>query len=82
MTVDADGFLYVATNLGIQIADPAGRTVGILNKPDRGDPSSVAFGSADLQTLYVTSGDKVFRRPIKRKGTLPWVATMPPKPRL
>ena len=82
MTVDAEGFLYVATKLGIQIADPAGRTVGILRKPDSSDPSNVVFGGPDLQTLYVTSGDKVFRRPIKRKGTFPWVAVMPPKPRL
>jgi gluconolactonase len=82
MTVDADGFLYVATKLGIQIADPAGRTVGMLRKPDSSDPSNVVFGGPDLKTLYVTSGDKVFRRPIKKKGTFPWVAVMPPKPRL
>ena len=82
MTVDADGFVYVATNLGIQIVDPAGRTVGILSKPGSSDPSNVVFGGANLQTLYVTSGDKVFRRPIKKKGTFPWVAAMPPKPRL
>ncbi|MBM3756683.1 MAG: gluconolactonase [Acidobacteria bacterium] len=82
MTVDADGFVYVATKLGIQIADPAGRTVGILNKPDAGDPSSVVFAGTGLQTLYVTSGSKVYRRPVKRKGTLPWVAVTPPKPRL
>src|SRR5204862_1367532 len=82
MTVDADGFLYVATKLGIQIADPAGRTVGILRKPDKSDPSNVVFGGPDLQTLYVTSGDKVFRRPIKKKGTFPWVPVLPPRPRL
>jgi sugar lactone lactonase YvrE/enterochelin esterase-like enzyme len=82
MTVDTEGFLYVATRLGIQIADPAGRTVGILNKPQSGDPSNVVFGGSDFQTLYVTSGDKVFRRWIRRKGALPWVAAKPPKPRL
>jgi gluconolactonase len=82
MTVDADGFLYVATKLGIQIVDPPGKTVGILNKPGTADPSNVVFGGSDLQTLYVTAGDKVFRRRIKRKGTFPWVAVMPPKPRL
>lgn len=82
MTVDADGFLYVATKLGIQIADPIGRTDGILDKPDRHDPSNAVFGGPDLQTLYVTSGDKVYRRTVKRKGTLPWVDVMPPKPRL
>jgi gluconolactonase len=82
MTVDTDGFIYVATKLGIQIADPAGRTVGILNKPGTSDPSNVVFGGPDLQTLYVTSGDKVFRRRIKKKGTFPWLAVTPPKPRL
>ena len=40
------------------------------------------FGGPDLQTLYVTSGDKVFRRAIKKKGTFPWVSVVPPKPRL
>jgi sugar lactone lactonase YvrE/enterochelin esterase-like enzyme len=82
MTVDNEGFLYVATKLGIQIVDPPGKTVGILQKPDKSDPSNVVFGGRDLQTLYVTSGDKVFRRTVKRKGTLPWVAVTPPKPRL
>ena len=82
MTVDSEGLLYVATKLGIQIADPAGRTVGILNKPDRSDPSNVVFGGRDLQTLYVTSGSKIFRRTIKKKGTFPWVSVTPPKPRL
>src|SRR5262245_12800551 len=82
MTVDSEGFLYIATKLGIQISDPAGRTPGILNKPQSGDPSNLVFGGPDLQTLYVTSGDKVFRRHIRRKGTLPWAVVKPPKPRL
>ena len=38
MTVDTEGFLYVATKLGIQIVDPAGRTVGILQKPAQRRP--------------------------------------------
>jgi sugar lactone lactonase YvrE len=82
MTVDSEGFLYVATKLGIQICDPAGKTVGILDKPQSADPSNVVFGGSDLQTLYVTSGDKVYRRSIRRKGVLPWAPVKPPKPRL
>jgi gluconolactonase len=82
MAVDSDGFIYVATNLGIQICDPIGRTVGILNKPQPANPSNVVFGGPDLQTLYVTSRDKVFRRRIKRKGTVSWTLVTPPKPRL
>ncbi len=82
MTVDVDGYIYVATNLGIQISDPIGRTVGILNKPQPGNASSVAFGGPGMNMLYVTSGDKVFRRWTKRKGTVAWLPVQPPKPRL
>ena len=82
MTVDSEGFLYVATKLGSRLWIPPGKTVGILSKPDSGDPSNVVFGGRDLQTLYVTSGSKVFRRTIKKKGTFPWVPVTPPKPRL
>jgi sugar lactone lactonase YvrE len=71
MTVDTDGFLYVATNLGIQIVDPAGKTVGILRKPDVSNPSNVVFGGPDLQTLYVTSGEKVFRRTDQEERHVP-----------
>ncbi|MCC6366049.1 MAG: SMP-30/gluconolactonase/LRE family protein [Bryobacterales bacterium] len=80
--VDTEGYLYIATKLGIQIADPIGRVVGILNKPQSADPSNVAFGGADMQTLYVTTRDKVYRRAVRRKGALPWAAVKPPKPRL
>jgi sugar lactone lactonase YvrE len=82
MTVDTDGFLYVATKAGIQVCDPPGRAVAIISKPGSHDPSNVAFGGPDMQTLYVTSGDKVFRRTMKRKGALPWEAAKPPTPRL
>ncbi len=82
MTVDTDGYVYVATNLGIQISDPIGRTVGIINKPQPGDPSSVAFGGPGMNMLFVTSGDKVFRRWTRRKGTVSWLTVQPPKPRL
>ena len=81
-TVDTEGFLYVATLLGVQIADPAGRTVGILNKPQQGPLSNVLFAGPDLQTLYVTAGDKVFKRQVRRKGVHPWLPSLPPRPRL
>ena len=80
--MDSEGFLYVATKIGIQICDPAGRVVGILRKPQSEDPSNVVFGGPDLHTLYVTSRDKVFRRWTRRKGAVSWVVAKPPKPRL
>lgn len=37
MTVDTEGYLYVATKLGIQICDQAGKVVGIIGKPGAAD---------------------------------------------
>jgi gluconolactonase len=82
MTLDSEGHLYVATNLGVQICDQAGRVVGIINKPQPGPLTNVVFGGLDLQTLYVTSADKVFRRAVRRKGVYPWTPVSLPKPRL
>ncbi len=82
MTLDTEAHLYVATNLGIQICDQAGRVVGIIRKPQPGPLSNVVFGGADMQTLYATAGDKVFRRHLRRKGFLPWLPMKPPQPRL
>jgi sugar lactone lactonase YvrE/enterochelin esterase-like enzyme len=82
MTLDTEGYLYVATKLGIQICDQAGRVVGIIRKPQPHDPSNVVFGGADLHTLYVTAGDKVYARKLKRTGFLPWQPVKPPVPRL
>ena len=82
MTLDSEGHLYVATTLGVQICDQAGRVVGIINKPQPGPISNVVFGGADLRTLYVTAGDKVFRRQLRRKGVFPWTPVKLPAPRL
>ena len=82
MTVDTEGYLWVATRMGIQICDQPGRVVAILNKPQPGALSNAVFGGAGLQTLYVTAGDKVFRRPVKRQGAVSWQPVKPPVPRL
>lgn len=82
MTVDSEGFLYVATRLGLQVCDQPGRVNAILSKPHPGALSNVVFGGPDLDTLYVTAGDRVFRRPSKRRGVWPWKPVKPPQPRL
>lgn len=82
MTVDSEGYLYVATKLGIQICDQPGRVVAIINKPQPGSLSNLVLGGPDLQTLYVTAGDKVFRQHIRRKGVFPWEIVKPPMPHL
>jgi hypothetical protein len=40
----------------------------------------VKFGGPDLDELYVTNGDKVFKRKVKTKGVLSWRAPIKPAP--
>jgi len=82
MATDSTGHLYVATKLGIQICDPPGRVVGIIRKPEPGPISSLVFGGPDLHTLYVTAGDRVYARVMRRTGVLPWVPVKLPRPQL
>ncbi len=80
MTVDADGRLYVTTEMGIQFCDQAGRVNGILDKPQKAWISNVAFGGPDGKTLYTTCGDKVFKRSAKVKGVQTFATPIKPKP--
>ena len=83
MAVDSLGRLYVATSAGLQICDQAGRVNAIIPAPQRAHLSNVAFAGANLNTLYVTCGDKVYKREVKAKGVLPFQEPIkPPAPRL
>ena len=82
LTVDRDGYLYVATSIGVQVCDQPGRVVAIISKPQPGPLTNVEFGGPNLDTLYVTAGDKVFRRKVKRRGVNSWTVVKPPQPRL
>lgn len=83
MTVDAAGNLYVCTLAGLQILDQPGRVNVILDRPHRGPMANVVFGGPELDTLFVTAGDKIFKRKVNAKGVFPFQApVMPPKPGL
>jgi sugar lactone lactonase YvrE/enterochelin esterase-like enzyme len=84
VAMDVKGNLYVATHIGIQIFDQAGRVTGIIPSPIPGRrPSNVDFGGPDNAYLYIAEGDKVFRRKTKAKGVLFFEnPVLPPKPRL
>ena len=79
MAVDTDGRLYVTTEMGVQFCDQAGRVNGILDKPQKAWLSNVAFGGADFKTLFVTCGDKVYKRATKVKGVLTFNSPIKPK---
>ena len=81
MAVSNDGWLLVATQMGIQICDQLGRVHLIIPSPvGERYPSNVTFNG---KTLYATCGDKVFCRAVKLEGAQAWAAPVKPaKPRL
>ena len=64
---DREGRVYVATRLGIQVLDQMGRVNAILPVP-AGQASNLCFGGSNFNTLYVSCGDKVYRRKLKVRG--------------
>jgi gluconolactonase len=66
---DTAGRMFVASRLGVQILDQLGRVEAILPiPPSNGQASNVCFGGKDFDILYVSAGDKVFRRKLKTRG--------------
>jgi len=80
MTVDTAGSVYIATALGVQVFDQIGKCHAIIPAPLRAPLSSVKFGGRDLDELYITNGDKVFKRKTKVKGVVSWRAPIKPSP--
>ena len=83
MAVDANGYLYVTTPLGVQVCDQAGRVNGILSRPKPGPLSRVAFAGPGRDTLSLVAGDTLYKRKTKAKGVLSLEAPVKPAaPRL
>lgn len=84
MAMAADGWIYVATSLGVQAFDQPGRCHAIIRKPVADAPiSNVVFAGEGMRTMVVTAGDKVFRRETRIDGVAPWQSPVKPeKPRL
>ena len=80
MTSDEQGRYYVATALGVQVFDPTGRLCGVLPNPGDKNMTSVGFGGPNLEFMYVTCGDKIFRRKVQAKGNLYHLPPAKPAP--
>lgn len=74
LCVDTNGWLYVATALGIQVCDQAGRVNFIIPTPQQ--PHDVCFGGRVLGELFIACGDKIYKRPTKARGIVS--GQMPP----
>jgi gluconolactonase len=64
---DRDGRIYVSSRLGIQVLDQTGRVNAIIPVPT-GQASNLCFGGKNFDTIYVSAGDKVYRRKLKVHG--------------
>jgi sugar lactone lactonase YvrE/enterochelin esterase-like enzyme len=78
MEVDADGRLYVASRIGVQVCDQAGRVNVVLPTPN-GRASNVAIGGPAQDILFVTAGDKVFKRKLKVRAAQSYDPPVKPK---
>ncbi|MEN9634613.1 MAG: hypothetical protein RL077_3017 [Verrucomicrobiota bacterium] len=82
MKVDQEGRLYVATALGVQICDQAGRVNAILPTPN-GRITNLCFGGEKFDILYATCGEKVYKRKLRAVGANAWAPPIKPTaPRL
>jgi len=82
LCVDTNGWLYVATSLGIQVCDQAGRVNFIIPTPQ--SPHDVCFGGKDLSELFIACGDTIYKRPTKARGVVSGqqAPIKPPPPKL
>ncbi|MDB5302010.1 MAG: SMP-30/Gluconolaconase/LRE domain protein [Phycisphaerales bacterium] len=83
LCMDTQRRLYVTTYLGVQVFDEGGRVVAIISKPQDAKVrnawlSNVTFAGPGLNTLYITCGDKVYKRKTKAKGFLGFQAPVMP----
>ena len=71
MITDAYGRYYVATELGVQYFDPTGRISGVIPGPHgiKG-MTSVTFAGPQLEYMYITCFDKIYRMKTKARGVL------------
>ena len=67
LRTDRDGRLWVATKLGLQVCDQAGRVNCVIPTPN-GKCANLTFGGPNFDVVYSCCGDKVYRRKVKVKG--------------
>jgi gluconolactonase len=66
LTVDSKGNVYITSALGIQVFDPKGSLLGIIEFPEQ--PANCTFGGKDLKTLYATARTSVYSVPMEVTG--------------
>lgn len=81
IAVDVMNRPFVATRIGVQFCDQAGRVNGIISTPS--GATHVVFGGAAMDTLFAVAGRRIHRRQTKVRGVISIEAPLkPPAPRL
>jgi gluconolactonase len=71
MKVDLAGNLFVTGPGGIWVWDASGRHLGTILMPEQ--PANLAWGDADLATLYITATTSVYRLKTATRGFVPYL---------
>jgi gluconolactonase len=69
MKVDTHGHLYIASRDGIRVFRPDGKMLGTIATPEAA--TNCAFGDDDYKTLYITTGNGVYKAKLKVAGIAP-----------
>jgi gluconolactonase len=69
--VDREGNLYVTGPGGIWVWNAQGQHLGTILLPEQ--PANLAWGDADLRTLYITATTSVYKLKINAKGFVPYL---------
>jgi len=69
MKVDSKGNIWITGEGGIRIISPAGKVLGQLVLPEVA--ANLAFGGADMKTLYITGSTGIYRLPLLVAGEKP-----------
>ncbi|HMC12574.1 MAG TPA: SMP-30/gluconolactonase/LRE family protein [Pirellulaceae bacterium] len=66
LTIDTKGNLYITSALGVQVFNPQGNLLGIIEFPEQ--PANCDFGGKDNKTLYATARTSLYAVPMEAAG--------------
>jgi gluconolactonase len=66
LTIDTKGNLYITSQLGVQVFNPQGTLLGVIEFPEQ--PANVTFGGRGNRTLYATARTSLYSVPMDAQG--------------
>jgi gluconolactonase len=66
LTIDTKGNLYITSALGVQVFDPQGKHLGVIEFPEQ--PANCTFAGKDNKTLYATARTSLYAVPMEATG--------------